>query len=232
MNYSLLTIVIFIAGTISAAPVLQISPSTSFNFGKYSANQEQKHTFLLTNAGDGLLKIDKIRVTCGCSAAEVDKKQLKPGETARLTAQINRESIVGPFSKGIFIHSNASNGRIQVVTLNGEAVPLVTVLPQSKLYIGTLKLGQLFRQEFLLKSSEKISWEAPQVTGDIKPVVTLEKQSDSEYKVLVSWTPEKVSSLFRCSILFTIESPANWKPIEILLQGRVISQDKTSPQRE
>ena len=60
MNYSLLTIVIFIAGTISAAPVLKISPSTSFNFGKYPANQEQKHTFLLTNAGDGLLKIDKI----------------------------------------------------------------------------------------------------------------------------------------------------------------------------
>ena len=132
MNYSLLTIVIFVAGTISAAPVLKISPSNSFNFGKFPANQEQRHTFLLTNVGDGSLDIDKIRVTCGCSAANVDKKQLKPGETARLTAQINRESIVGPFSKGIFIHSNASNGRIQVVTLNGEAVPLVTVLPQKQ----------------------------------------------------------------------------------------------------
>ena len=226
MNYSLLTIVIFVAGTISAAPVLKISPSNSFNFGKFPANQEQRHTFLLTNVGDGSLDIDKIRVTCGCSAANVDKKQLKPGETARLTAQINRESIVGPFSKGIFIHSNASNGRIQVVTLNGEAVPLVTVLPQNKLYIGTLKQGQQFRQEFLFKSVEKINWKAPQITGDIKPVVTLEKYSDFEYKVLVSWTAEKEYSLFRCSITFAIESPANWNPIEILLQGRVISQEK------
>lgn len=177
-NHCMIAVAVLVAGGAFAAPVLKISPSSGFNFGKYPANQEKKHTFLLTNTGDELLKIDKIKITCGCSAADVDKKELEPGETAKLTAQINRESIAGPFSKGIFIHSNASNGRIQVVTLNGESVPLVTVLPQDKIYVGTLKTGRSFRQEFILNASEPTVWAKPKITGDIQPSVALEKLSD------------------------------------------------------
>lgn len=220
-NHYIMAIAILMAGSSFAAPVLKISPSTGFNFGKYPANQEKKHTFILTNTGDELLKIDKIKITCGCSAADVDKKELKPGETAKLTAQINRESIAGPFSKGIFIHSNASNGRIQIVTLNGESVPLVTVLPQDKIYVGTLKKDRPFRQEFILNSSEPTVWAQPKITGDIQPSVALKKLSDRQTKVTISWTPEKEYSLFRCAVTLEIESPANWKPIEISLQGRV-----------
>ena len=207
-NHCMIAVAVLMAGGAFAAPVLKISPSSGFNFGKYPANQEKKHTFLLTN-------------TCGCSAADVDKKELEPGETAKLTAQINRESIAGPFSKGIFIHSNASNGRIQVVTLNGESVPLVTVLPQDKIYVGTLKTGQPFRQEFILNASEPTVWAKPKITGDIQPSVALEKLSDRQTKVTISWTPEKEYSLFRCAVTLGIESPADWKPVEISLQGRV-----------
>ena len=220
-NYCMIAVAVLITGGAVAAPVLKISPSSGFNFGKYPANQEKKHTFLLTNTGDELLKIDKIKITCGCSAADVDKKELEPGETAKLTAQINRESIAGPFSKGIFIHSNASNGRIQVVTLNGESVPLVTVLPQDKIYAGTLKAGRPFRQEFILNASEPTVWAKPKITGDIQPSVALEKLSDRQTKVTISWTPEKEYSLFRCAVTLGIESPADWKPVEISLQGRV-----------
>ncbi len=220
-NYCMIAVAVLITGGAVAAPVLKISPSSGFNFGKYPANQEKKHTFLLTNTGDELLKIDKIKITCGCSAADVDKKELEPGETANLTAQINRESIAGPFSKGIFIHSNASNGRIQVVTLNGDSVPLVTVLPQDKIYAGTLKAGRPFRQEFILNVSEPTVWSKPKITGDIQPAVALEKLSDRQTKVTISWTPEKEYSLFRCAVTLGIESPADWKPVEISLQGRV-----------
>lgn len=220
-NHCMIAVAVLITGGAVAAPVLKISPSSGFNFGKYPANQEKKHTFLLTNTGDELLKIDKIKITCGCSAADVDKKELEPGETAKLTAQINRESIAGPFSKGIFIHSNASNGRIQVVTLNGESVPLVTVLPQDKIYVGTLKAGRPFRQEFILNASVPTVWAKPKITGDIQPAVALEKLSDRQTKVTISWTPEKEYSLFRCAVTLGIESPADWKPVEISLQGRV-----------
>ena len=220
-NHCMIAVAVLITGGAVAAPVLKISPSSGFNFGKYPANQEKKHTFLLTNTGDELLKIDKIKITCGCSAADVDKKELEPGETAKLTAQINRESIAGPFSKGIFIHSNASNGRIQVVTLNGESVPLVTVLPQDKIYVGTLKAGRPFRQEFILNASVPTVWATPKITGDIQPAVALEKLSDRQTKVTISWTPEKEYSLFRCAVTLGIESPADWKPVEISLQGRV-----------
>lgn len=220
-NHCMIAVAVLMAGSAFAAPVLKISPSSGFNFGKYPANQEKKHTFLLTNTGDELLKIDKIKITCGCSAADVDKKELEPGETAKLTAQINRESIAGPFSKGIFIHSNASNGRIQVVTLNGESVPLVTVLPQDKIYVGTLKTDRSFRQEFILNASEPTVWAKPKITGDIQPSVALEKLSDRQTKVTISWTPEKEYSLFRCAVTLGIESPTDWKPVEISLQGRV-----------
>ena len=84
-----------------------------------------------------------------------------------------------------------------------------------------MKTGRSFRQEFILNASEPTVWAKPKITGDIQPVVALEKLSDRQTKVTISWTPEKEYSLFRCAVTLGIESPADWKPVEISLQGRV-----------
>lgn len=206
--------------SIWAGPVLKIAPG-SFGFGKYPANQSKEHEFTVSNTGDELLVIEKVKVTCGCSAADIARKKLAPGESTTLTARINKESISGPFSKAIFIHSNAANGRIQMLTVSGEAVPLVTVTPQNKLYLGTLTVGKQIQQEFLLTAGSPVEYAQPEISGDIEPQVKVETLPENKLLVKLTWTPEKEIQIFNSKITITIKSPEDWNPVEISLQGQV-----------
>lgn len=201
-------------------PVLKLS-GASHNFGKFKANVKQEHQFTLTNTGDATLTIDQVKITCGCSAADVEKKELQPGESTSLHTRIKPESIEGPFSKGIFIHSNASNGRIQMVTLNGESLPLVKVLPQNMIFLGVLSLGKEHKQEFLLKTSEKVEFSQPTVTGELIPQVKMERISDTETKLVLIFIPSKAISRFKTTAVIKIDNPKGWKDLEITMQGDV-----------
>ena len=153
--------------SVLASPVLQISPSTRFNFGKYPANIEQRHCFILKNIGSEKLIISKVGVTCGCSAAELFKKELIPGDSTKLYTVIKKESVFGPFSKAFFIHSNAQNGKIQMLTLNGEAIPLITITPSSKIYVGSIPQKQKKEQKFIFTPSAPVELGALNITSDI-----------------------------------------------------------------
>lgn len=219
-------IVLLSAGlAVFGGPGLKIVPET-FSFGKYPANLPKEHEFMLTNTGDEPLLIEKIRVTCGCSAAAVTQEQLAPGERTSLIARIHKESVAGPYSKGIFIHSNASNGRIQMITLTGEAVPLVTVSPQDKLYLGILQPGREIRQEFLLTTSGGVKFGVPETEGSAKPEVEWKELPGNRVQLIFKWMPDREYPLFRFQIKLPIISPRDWKPVELSLQGQV--QKKTA----
>lgn len=212
----------FMTASLVAAPELTVEPD-SHSFGKYPANQEKKHSFTLRNSGDEILKIEKIRHTCGCSAAKIEKTELKPGETTQLEAAILPESIGGPFSKGIFIHSNAKMQRIKMITLSGESVPLVTVLPQNNIYLGTLQAGKEFKQEFLLNSTEAVKLATPENHGNFAPELELTEITDKQFKLTASWTPTEQENV-KIRIIIKIESPAGWNPIELNLHGSIKNQ--------
>lgn len=219
MKFAVASILLVLVGIFSGQEI-KVSPE-SFNFGRYPANQEKKHTFSLTNTGDQNLLIDKIRSTCGCAVAEIDKKDLKPGESTEFEVKILKESIGGPFSKGIFIHSNSKTQKLKMITLSGESVPLVTVLPQQNIYMGTLQPGKQFIQEFILDAVENVKFSAPDSDGNFKPDLELSKINDKQYKLRTSWLPSSTLENAKAKILIKIESPADWNPIELNLHGLI-----------
>lgn len=209
--------------SVLASPVLQISPSTRFNFGKYPANIEQRHCFILKNIGSEKLIISKVGVTCGCSAAELFKKELMPEDSTKLYTVIKKESVFGPFSKAFFIHSNAQNGKIQMLTLNGEAIPLITITPSSKIYVGSIPQKQKKEQKFIFTPSAPVELGALNITSDIPVNAKILKVSESQFQLFVTLLPEEKSIPFKCCISIPVKKPDSWKPIEILLQGNVVN---------
>ena len=164
-------------------------------------------------------------MTCGCSAAQLEKRELRPGESAELIASILPESISGPFSKGIFIHSNASNERIKMITLNGEAVPLLKVTPQKNLYLGSLVVGKEFLQEFTVHTAEPVQFDTPSVSGNADFQVSMEKLPNLRFRLSARWQPAQTADRFAITITIPIRHPANWKPLEISMQGRAIKEN-------
>jgi len=202
-----------------AAPTIAVD-NDRIDFGRYPANREQKHTFTITNKGDKLLKITKVRKTCGCSETILDKDELKPGESASLTASIKAESIAGPFSKSLFIENNDPKQNFLMLTLNGQAIPLAEVKPQNKLYVGTIPAGQPRKQEFIIAPLlPDTEFSPPEITGAAE--AKMEKQPDNKLKLIVTLNPTPQMTSLNCRIKIPVKSPADWQPLEITIMAQV-----------
>jgi hypothetical protein len=79
---------------------------THFHFGNASPGLIVKHTYTVTNKGKGILKIRKIKASCGCTIPQLDKDELKPGETAKLLVEFNTFGYTGKQIKTITVISN------------------------------------------------------------------------------------------------------------------------------
>src|SRR5690349_392326 len=66
------------AASAEPAPKIQFD-STLYDFGTTSLVQSVSGTFTFHNAGDGVLKIQEPKPSCGCTVAKLSSDTLKPG---------------------------------------------------------------------------------------------------------------------------------------------------------
>ena len=103
-----LTLLVLTTATPSfAGPAIE-APEQSYSFGDIYQGEKATHSFRFTNTGDAPLVIDKVRSSCGCTAAMVSKGTLQPGETGEVRATFDSSRFRGPVSKKVYLSSNAS----------------------------------------------------------------------------------------------------------------------------
>jgi len=81
-------------------------PELSHDFGKVSVGVRVVHKFFFANAGDAPLRIKRIRKSCGCTATNLGKKTINPGESSELVVVFNVGSRPGRRSRKITVLSN------------------------------------------------------------------------------------------------------------------------------
>jgi len=57
---------------------------TVYDLGEVGQGTKNRCEFRFTNTGRGLLKIDKLSRTCGCTVFHLDKKEYSPNETGTI----------------------------------------------------------------------------------------------------------------------------------------------------
>ena len=115
-----------------------------FDFGKAFQKESIPHVFYFKNAGGGILKVKKVRSSCGCTAALASKDELRPGETGELKITFKTGSMKGHKSKTVFLHTNDP---VRPVT---EFKIVGVVIPQQ---IGSTKDGHPFSSQSILLNS-------------------------------------------------------------------------------
>lgn len=93
------------------------------NFGTITKGSVVKHTFRLKNITKNTLVIDRIESSCGCTAALISKKKLKPNEVAKITAEFNSEGFTGFQEK--YVHVYEKNNPVPIQTLKLQATIFV-----------------------------------------------------------------------------------------------------------
>lgn len=88
MNLTLaLALVAFAPSDGTPAPLTATAPSV--DLGEVKSGPPCSHTFELKNSGTAAMTITGIQTGCGCSKVELSAKQLRAGETAKLTVATN-----------------------------------------------------------------------------------------------------------------------------------------------
>jgi hypothetical protein len=77
-----------------------------YDFGTVEQGMLVKHTFIITNTGGDLLKINNVSASCGCTAAKPDKSELSPGESTNINVQFNTNGRRGKQRKSVYVETN------------------------------------------------------------------------------------------------------------------------------
>jgi transcriptional regulator len=136
------------SATQTAAPKLEVSTSL-WDFGQKWAGEKAETTITLKNVGDAPLRIEKVKTSCGCTAASVKKKLLEPGESEDVKVTYDTNKAVETVSQKIHIHSNDPTSPVVTIEVKGQIRQVVKVSEKQG-----LNFGSLGRNDALTKSVE------------------------------------------------------------------------------
>ncbi len=109
--------------------------STVHDFGTIPPKSNNICEFRFRNAGDSVLKIGKIRTTCGCTVARLDKKDYEPGASGSIKIKYRAGSRPHAVSKRIYVPTNDSENKKAALTIKARIIKKVEFNPKNiKLY--------------------------------------------------------------------------------------------------
>ncbi len=111
-----------------AAPKIQFDQMV-YDFGKTSQVQNVTGSFKFKNVGDGILKIEVPKPSCGCTIASLKPDTLKAGETGELAFSLNLGQTKALFEKQIAVASNDPETPVVTLTIKADYTPLYNVTP-------------------------------------------------------------------------------------------------------
>ena len=91
----------------SSGQITQVSVNqTELDFGSFPKEEKQERSFVLTNTGKGLLVIQDITTSCGCTKVEYSKEPVRPGGTLEVKVIYEAEK-AEHFNKTVTVYCNA-----------------------------------------------------------------------------------------------------------------------------
>ena len=92
---------------------------TELNFGSFPKEEKQERSFVLTNTGKGLLVIQDIITSCGCTKVEYSKEPVRPGGTLEVKVIYEAEK-AEHFNKTVTVYCNTEDSPLRL-TVKGSA---------------------------------------------------------------------------------------------------------------
>ncbi|RJQ62577.1 MAG: DUF1573 domain-containing protein [Stygiobacter sp.] len=100
-------------------PKLKLSKN-QYDFGKVEEGKLVEVKIGLKNTGKGVLEIQDVKTSCGCTAALVSSKKLNSGESGNIRIELDTANREGIFTRTVTIFSNDPTGPNQVITLTAN----------------------------------------------------------------------------------------------------------------
>ncbi len=97
-------------------------PEIEHDFGKVENGKVVDYNFRIVNQGSSVLNIQDIKTSCGCTAALVSNKTIKPGEDGTIKVELNTKGHSGKMVRTVTIKSNDPKEPSSTLTIYAEVV--------------------------------------------------------------------------------------------------------------
>jgi hypothetical protein len=101
-----------------------------FDFGKVSAGEAVKYSFIFTNTGDDVLEVTHVQPGCGCTSAGDWTHKVDPGKTGVIPIQFNSGNFNGPVVKTVTVTSSDKEHASTMLQIKGTIWRPIEVTPQ------------------------------------------------------------------------------------------------------
>ncbi len=110
------------------APPSMLISNPNFEFGQAMEGTEVTHEYPVKNIGTGVLTIERVRTSCGCTIAHYDQ-EIPPGGEGKITLKLNLKGLQGKLSKTATVYSNDPANPQITLKLDGTVTALIEVKP-------------------------------------------------------------------------------------------------------
>jgi len=111
------------------------------NFDQVTQGGKVEKVFTFKNIGDANLNIERVKSSCGCTAALLSNRDLAPGESGEVRATFDSTRFQGLVVKTIYLYTNDPLHKVVQLYLRGEVKPEFTVNPR-RLTLNSVVPGQ------------------------------------------------------------------------------------------
>lgn len=166
-------------------PSMQV-PDATYDFGEVLEGAEVEHDFVVKNTGKGVLQIDQVRPSCGCTVASYDQT-IQPGDEGRIHLKLHLKGFQGNVRKTATVFTNDPLESRAVLTLQGTIKAIVEVRPSTSVTFRGLA-EQLSESTIELKAG-KLPFHIQKVETNLQDKVgyRLETVEDGRhYRLIIS----------------------------------------------
>ncbi len=162
-----------------------------YDFGTTNTDQPIKHTFVLRNAGNALLLINRTRAGCGCAAFALSTNSIPPGQTAELSVSLSLGGRSGAVRKSITLESNDAQTPQFRVAFTGALVIDVEVMPRI-VNFGTRTFGEAAERYALISAASGVTFRVTglQLDSSAFSAGIETNTAGSQYRLLIRANPD------------------------------------------
>lgn len=131
---------LWLATAVWAGPRLVVERARH-DFGTIVEGAAVEHTFTFANQGDQPLTINRVRSSCGCTAALVSTRILQPEQSGEIRTTFNSRGFRGPVTKTITLYTDDLSQAPARLELTGVVRELVRLVPQ-QVNFGAVAAGE------------------------------------------------------------------------------------------
>lgn len=145
-------------GSATAEPRLAVDPK-EIDLGVIQEGNTYERTLKISNAGDGVLVLEDVKTSCGCTAAAVDGVvELTAGQTQEISVSFNSKNMDGDVTKKVTISTNDPITPHVSVNLHANVHKAIRWLPK---YFTLDRVGpaDTWEQTARLESDESLGLE-------------------------------------------------------------------------